>query len=261
MNLKFNFVKNYFFQSFGVLFLIVISICFANGQSKDIKNPTPLTTNEISGRIDAETRGKIFYYSFLANVGEVNLAFTIERDPNIENGILAAEFFLYDSSSQLIAKKTNSIWFNTPKTAQVNAKIQVVKRQNFVLGIKIYGERNFDGFGTYKLQIDGADVKTKEKTNAESLLSMMSYPPITFPSDGLFTCSLKNESASFSLSFNLVKNISIYDYPKNQAFKSELNYGELTLPSSGKLAVSLKADVGVFVYDLGQISECRIFGK
>lgn len=34
MNLKFNFAKNYFFQSFGVLFLIVISICSANAQTK-----------------------------------------------------------------------------------------------------------------------------------------------------------------------------------------------------------------------------------
>jgi hypothetical protein len=261
MNLKFNFAKNYFFRSFGVLFLIVISICFANGQSKDIKNPTSLTSNEISGSIDKETRGNTFYYSFWANPGEVKVLFSIEQDPNFTNVLLSSEFFLYDSDSKLLANKTAAIALNVSKTNEVTAKIQNSKRQVFILGIKLHDNKHFENVGKYKILVEGADTNAKEKSQANSLAAMLSAPKITFPIDGLFICSLKNQSASFSLSLNLIQGIYIYDYPKNQLLTSELNYGKLALPNSGKLSISLKTGIGVFAYDMGQISECEILGK
>jgi hypothetical protein len=64
-----------------------VAICFlalvasanaASAQSKDRANPTELTSNEISGLIDSDSRGNVYYYSFWAKPGEVVITLTVE---------------------------------------------------------------------------------------------------------------------------------------------------------------------------------------
>ena len=56
----------------------------ANAQSKDRDNPTQLTSSEIAGLIDSESRGNFYYYSFVANPGEISVTLSVQ--PNSPSG-------------------------------------------------------------------------------------------------------------------------------------------------------------------------------
>ena len=55
----------------AALLIITLLPSFTNAQSRERDRPTPLTSNEVSGLIDSENRGKFYYYSFVANPGEL----------------------------------------------------------------------------------------------------------------------------------------------------------------------------------------------
>lgn len=65
------------------LLAFVVFANVANGQSKDRDNPTQLTSGEISGLIDSDTKGNVYYYSFTVNPGEVVITLSVESNPPI----------------------------------------------------------------------------------------------------------------------------------------------------------------------------------
>jgi hypothetical protein len=171
MNLKLNFAKNYFFQSFGVLFLIVISICFANGQSKDIKNPTPLTSNEISGVIDNDTKGKTFYYSFWVNAGEVAVTLTVEPgDPKFYLGQTTVRYQLTDQNAEELTTKTITASKRDGGAKQGISRIEISKRQRLILAISITNDSfsNDSVGGKYTIKINGADISQKDSSQNQA---------------------------------------------------------------------------------------------
>ena len=67
-------------------FVLVVFANVANAQSKDMDSPTRLTSNEISGSIDDDSIGSSYYYSFMANRGEVSITLTIEPGRRVKYG-------------------------------------------------------------------------------------------------------------------------------------------------------------------------------
>lgn len=162
MYLTLNFVRGQMYKLVGIMALLIISVCFANAQSKKIDNPTPLTSNEISGLIDSDTKGTIYYYSFWANPGEVSITLTVEPGKKVRDFILATasvEISLFDRNAEELSNKIVST-DNNGGSKQVVARVEITKRQIIVLGIKIpIGSLNDNSVGgKYRVRIDGADI-------------------------------------------------------------------------------------------------------
>lgn len=132
----------------------------ANAQSKDRDNPTRLISNVISGQVDSESRGNYYFYSFIANPGEVSITLTVEpgrkaNDSDLIN-FTGVNFSLYDRNAAQLAGKEVSTADNTGPIQAV-ARVDITRRQLLVLGIYVRG-----GFlqtsvgGRYRLRIDGS---------------------------------------------------------------------------------------------------------
>lgn len=243
----------------GGFFALVVLFNATNAQSKKIDNPTPLTSNEISGVIDDTTKDDTYYYySFWANPGEVKLTVTVERNVNIDNGItlMSVNFILYDSNSEVLIKKVAATSAAEDQPKVIKAQASITKRQTLVLGIKLPGGTYFGGIGKYKLRIDGADIKSK--TNSSNVCgfaaSLSGENDFSFPGKGSLNIIFVKGNMSMNLSS--VVRISICD-STNQLKTKELKYGEINLPREGNIRISMK-DGGFMIFDLSQISDVFI---
>ena len=246
----------------GCFFALVVLFNAANAQSKRIDNPTPLTSNEISGVIDKNTKDDTYYYySFLANPGAVKVTITVESNTNIVNletsNLISAELVLYDSNSELIAKKAASSSSNLSGKGAAEAEVQIAKRQTLILGIKLLGGRYFDGLGKYKIRIDGADINEPNNTSTDCndfRASLSGENSISFPEKGTLIMSFVKGAMMINLSS--VKGISICG-KTNRIKTKELNYGKINLAKEGIISISMK-DGGAMSLDLSQISSVDI---
>lgn len=153
------------YQVIVSLLALAVLVDVAPAQSKKIDNPTPLTSDEISGIIDNSTKDDAYYYSFWANPGEVKVTITVEPNLNIEySGLTSVEIMLVDSNSEVIVKKAVSTPFGVQQSRAV-VQVQIIKREALVLGIILPGGMNFDGTGKYKVRVDGT-VEFGEKRGA-----------------------------------------------------------------------------------------------
>ena len=244
----------------GCFFALVVLFNAANAQSKRIDNPTPLTSNEISGVIDDRTKDDTYYYySFLANPGEVKLTVTVERNLNVDNltTLTSVDFILYDSNSEVLIKKTAATFGSENQPSVTKAYVSITKRQTLVLGIKLPGGTYFGGIGKYKLRIDGADTNEPNNTSTDCndfAASLSGENSISFPEKGtLFMSFVKG---AMKINLGSVKGISICG-KTNRIKTKELNYGKNSLAKEGKIDISMK-DGGFMTLDLSQISSVDI---
>ncbi len=137
------------------LLVIINSPILTNAQSKDRANPTPLTSNEISGMVDSDTRGSIFYYSFMAGPGEVSITLTVEPGRKLDDSdfsYASVGVHLFDRNAELITSKQASASAGAA-AGQAVARADVARRQPVVLQVVIGG---MNGRGRYRVQINGA---------------------------------------------------------------------------------------------------------
>jgi hypothetical protein len=152
----------------AALLIIIVPNSFTNAQSRERDKPTPLTSNEISGLIDSETRGKFYSYSFIANPGEVSITLTVEpgRKPKEDSLFLSftgVSFSLFDRNAAEIAGKEVTT-ANNSGTGQAVTRVEVTRRQSMVLSVHI---RNWtydtSVGGKYRIRIDGPVDVSKDK--------------------------------------------------------------------------------------------------
>jgi hypothetical protein len=168
-------------RSVIVCFFVLVALAsVAKAQSKDRDNPTPLTSNEISGLIDSESKGSVYYYTFVVNPGEVAISLSVQSDrpsSTYGGGINTVSFTLYDKNAEEIAHKSVSSYYGGG-TAQAIGRANVTRRQVAVLGINIpEGVLNAQG-GKYHLKIsgpvelgqNGSTVSSKETTDSSNCL-------------------------------------------------------------------------------------------
>lgn len=132
------------------LFLAITSVGSASAQSKDRDNPTPLTSNEISGLIDRDNRGDNYHYTFVAGPGEVTITLSVEAGR--ESYYNYVEFDLFDEDAKRI---TNGfVQASSGKTEQTVKHINFTRRQSVLLRISITDNHYRDG--KYRLRLGGA---------------------------------------------------------------------------------------------------------
>jgi len=141
---------------------LVVSANVANAQSKDRDNPTSLTSNVISGLIDSESRGNYYFYSFMANPGEISITLTVEPGRSAKPDFFsnmdrtAVGFTLFDHNAAEIAGKIVSTAISTG-SQQAVARVEVTRRQLLVLSINIQdGAMYKTAGGKYRIRIEGA---------------------------------------------------------------------------------------------------------
>lgn len=140
------------------LLVIIGMSALTNAQSKDRDNPTRLTSNEISGVIDSDSKGSSYYYSFMAGPGEVSITLTVEpgreMHPVGSPGLKSVIFTLFDRNAETLTSK-EAATYDGGEPKQVVARVEVNRRQLVLLGIKIPGGAAFDGVGKYRVRISG----------------------------------------------------------------------------------------------------------
>jgi hypothetical protein len=151
-----------------VIFLALVVLAnVVSAQSKDRDNPTQLMSNEISGLIDSESKGSVYYYTFVVNPGEVAISLSVQSDPPLSTyggGINSVSFELYDRNAEAIASKSVASYYGGG-TAQAIGRVNVTRRQAVVLGINIpEGIRNAQS-GKYRLKISGSVEFGQQKSN------------------------------------------------------------------------------------------------
>jgi hypothetical protein len=144
----------------ALLVTIVISVHSTNAQSKDRANPTRLTSNEITGVVDSENRGNFYYYSFMANSGELSITLTVDpgRKANDSDFIAftAVGFSLFDRNAEEIASKSVSA-ANEQGAKQAVARVEITRRQPVVLAVSIPAGTFYKSVGgRYRIRIEGA---------------------------------------------------------------------------------------------------------
>ena len=266
MNANLTLVKKYLCKSVGLLFFIAISTGYIVGQSTNIRNPTPLTTNVISGVFDKNTKDNIYrYYSFSANEGDVTINATAERNKNIDVPLNAAslEFTIYDSNLEIIAQKLTGFGGGFDR-GEKSVTVKIDRRTTLVLGIKVLAGSVYLGVGKYNLQINGADInsskdnkKAETETNFQKQLRQIEEEAkfshdIIIPNEG--TLLMTYSQAPFLIKINSIKKITIYD-PTSQFRFRKLNYGEMTFPQQGRLKIILKDQVASLDFNLSQIDK------
>jgi len=129
------------------LFIAVALSGSAAAQSKDRDHPTPVTTNEINGELDAS--GDEYFYSFSAGPGELTIMVDVKSstgqallnfellDRNAANAILCCEFAQANEDGQ---------------SAREVKSVKLGKRQTVVLHVTI-GKA---GRGTYRVRFSDA---------------------------------------------------------------------------------------------------------
>jgi hypothetical protein len=132
--------------------MLVISVGTAKSQSKDQDNPTPLTSNVISGTLSSDNNGDKYYYSFVAGPGDVTVTLTVEA-ANEPDKIVQAGLSLFDEREvQLGAYKSATT--GSGYTAQVVENISVKSRQRVLVLISV--TQYSTGHGKYRLRVSGA---------------------------------------------------------------------------------------------------------
>jgi hypothetical protein len=139
-------------------FVLVVFANVVNAQSKDMDNPTRLTSNEISGLIDDDSIGSPYYYSFMATRGEISIKLTVEPGKQVKYGEFSSNsvsFRLFNREGQMVLN--NGVSASDTSNYYV-AKTQIPQRQIMVLSVTIPsgGIYNKAVGGKYRIRIGGA---------------------------------------------------------------------------------------------------------
>lgn len=253
-----------------VISFLVLFVLFnvANAQSKDRDNPTPLTSSEISGLIDSDTKGNAYYYSFVANQGEVAVTLSVESNPPTDtyaSSQKTVSFALYDRNAEVLSSKTVSTSY-AAGIGQAVGRVNITRRQTLVLKINVLPETFNQGTGKYRVRISGAvefeksgasTSITDKSDTSEELVDIFSAPEIRFPEKGVLLIS--SNTASLKVALPSVWYIKFFGYSTKQQKITELSYGKISLPKRGNAIIYMKDKESFISFDLSQISEIELF--
>ena len=132
--------------SFLLLFAVALSGSAA-AQSQDRDHPTPVTSNDIEGELDAS--GNEYFYSFFAGPGEL----TITVDLKSSTGQALLNFELLDKNAAAAILCCEYAQANEDgQSARVAKSVKLGKRQLVVLHVTV----GKSGRGTYRVRLGGA---------------------------------------------------------------------------------------------------------
>jgi hypothetical protein len=134
----------------GALLITIASVDSATAQSTDRKNPTRLTSNEVSGLIGGNL-GDSYYYTFIAGPGRIRLTLTIEGG----KGMLtynAIEIEVFNEKVRKIASA--SVTSISGRSAQRTLPVNFSRRERVLLRINVPEGNQVSA--KYRLRLSGA---------------------------------------------------------------------------------------------------------
>ena len=119
----------------------------ATAQSKDRDNPTPLTSNEVTGQVDVDDTRE-YFYTFIANPGEV----TITLDVLPENSFLKVNVDLFEKTSakQILSFYGSSSGFHSDREIR---SVRFTRQQPVVMRVRWPNPHKQGG---YRVKLGGA---------------------------------------------------------------------------------------------------------
>lgn len=186
---------------------LVLLASVASAQSKDRDNPTRLTSNTISGLVDSDSRGNHYYYSFMANPGEVVITLTVDPGKAANSSdefygvYTGASFSLFDRNAAELVGKTVITSSKGLESKQAVARVEITRRQLVTLSIyienrymhtsvggkwriRIEGEAEFRQGGIDLSDFNPNNSASKDKTNSSNC----------FPKQGTLIIKMKDGS-------------------------------------------------------------------
>ena len=150
-------------QIYAVIVSFLVLVVFANvanAQSTNIDQPTPITSNIVSGSLERGEKGRVYYYSVIAGPGEVNFTLSIGKS---DGGIFQAGLTVLDENEVVLT----SVLATSYNGGQGNKIVTLKRRQRIILQ---FGHTTFsDGGGDFRLRIGGAvEFGQKESTGGIS---------------------------------------------------------------------------------------------
>ncbi len=134
---------------FSLAFIMALA-AVATGQSTDRDNPTKLTSQEISGYVDGDNSGKLYYYSFVAGPGEV----VITLDVKAVGYHTSTGFDIFDQNAQMITNERVSA-IKGGEERRVN-RFVLSRKSSLIIRLTPGGTYGKHESGAFRLRLSGA---------------------------------------------------------------------------------------------------------
>lgn len=133
----------------GLFTLLALSsfIFPATAQSKDRDNPTPLTSNEVTGQVDINDTSE-YFYTFIAEPGEVTVTLDVlPKNPFLK---VSVDLFEKTSAKQILSFYGSSSGFHSAREIR---SVRFNRQQPVVMRVRW---PNSHKQGGYKVKLNGA---------------------------------------------------------------------------------------------------------
>jgi hypothetical protein len=148
-----------------------------------------MTSNVVSGTLTPEKQESKYYYSFMADRGELTVTMTLESDPGYN--IVSATMAIFDDHGVRIGAERDGTAYSG-STQHVVGKFAVDHRQR--LTVRVYVTPYNTGNGKYGLQVAGP-IKLEESSDPnEQLREATADYPECVPKRGTLVLRMKDGS-------------------------------------------------------------------
>jgi hypothetical protein len=179
------------------LLLLIAATSAAIAQTTDRDHPTALSSNELSGRLDAD--GGEFFYSFTAGPGEL----TITVEVKSTEGTLAMPFELLNANGADVILCCQYAQANaTGGTGRAVKSVRIKSRQTVILHLT----ENKYGAGTFQVRLSGAVAFGGTSGSAQS--SRAGGRRMGMPANGTLSIRMRDGSTK-EIDLSLVQEISV----------------------------------------------------
>ncbi|MBW4554417.1 MAG: hypothetical protein KME59_00470 [Trichormus sp. ATA11-4-KO1] len=183
--------------SHGLCLLLTLTtfVFPANAQSKDRDNPTPLTSNVVTGQVGKDDTSE-YFYSFIAGPGEVTV--TLDVLPERNSLSITVDLFDTTNAKELLSFRKSSVEFHSAREIR---RIQFNKQQPVVMRVRW---NHFNKTGGYKVRLDGA-VKF---ANTQSPTTGTNTSVLTVPNQGMLRIEM-DDGTTQEFNLNRVRRVLI----------------------------------------------------
>lgn len=149
--------RRWIYTALVLLFMLITSVSLVNAQSKDRGKPTLLTSNVISGRIEPDNTGDVYYYSFVAGPGDLIIKLSIEAT---RQSVVSLGFDL--SRGSRIISSGGAIAHRAKPTDEQEIHVNLTQRQLLILTIRL----DSGSPGKYRFEFGGALDVGKDRSSS-----------------------------------------------------------------------------------------------
>jgi hypothetical protein len=226
----------------GTMLLVILAVSgIAVGQSEDLDNPTPVTSNIVSGEGDG--KATTYYYSFMAGPGDVKL--TVDGKTDKYSSPLRVKLSDEDGKDLLDVY----VVANNPSKREVGQR-RFVRSQKVIMSVSMNDDAQVKLL-SFKIKLDGAvaleTAPVADASTAASANTSVAGTPVTEATPSSSAEAPVAAPSASAASSNKALGLSILN-----AVGERLN-----LPADGKLRIEMK-DGTVQEFDLMKVKKILV---